>query len=95
MEVAPPIPPVSQEETKTARLSPRLVQSLRQRLGLSQVALARLVGVNAPAVAHWEAGESTPTGQSRVTLVALRKMRKREVKGVATPGQDDGITGLV
>ena len=54
-----------------------------------------MVGVNAPAVAHWEAGESTPTGQSRVTLVALRKMRKREVKGVATPGQDDGITGLV
>ena len=44
------------------------------------MALARLTGVSAPAVAHWEAGESTPTGRNRVTLVALRKVRKREVK---------------
>src|SRR6266851_9328607 len=64
----------------TARLSPRLVQSLRRRLGLSQMALARLMGVSAPAVAHWEAGESTPTGRNRVTLVAFRKVGKREVK---------------
>jgi len=37
------------------------------------------VGVSAPAVAHWEAGASTPTGQNRVNLVALRKLGKREV----------------
>jgi DNA-binding transcriptional regulator YiaG len=80
MEAAPRIPPVSEEEAKAARLSPRLVQSLRKRLDLSQMALARLAGVSASAVAHWEAGESTPTGQNRVTLVALRKMGKREVK---------------
>ena len=79
MEAAPTVPHVSEEE-KAARLSPRLVQSLRRRLGLSQMALARLTGVSAPAVAHWEAGESTPTGRNRVTLVALRKVRKREVK---------------
>ncbi len=77
---APPIPPVSEEEAKGARLSPRLVRSLRKRLGLSQMALARLAGVSAPAVAHWEAGESTPTGQNRATLVALRRVGKREVK---------------
>jgi DNA-binding transcriptional regulator YiaG len=65
---------------RAARLSPRLVQSLRRRLGLSQMALARLMGVSAPAVAHWEVGESMPTGRNRVTLVALRKVRKREVK---------------
>src|SRR5713226_8869924 len=80
MEAAPPLPQVSEEEAKAARLSPGLVQSLRKRLGLSRMALARLVGVSAPAVAHWEAGESTPTGQNRVTLVALRKVGKREVK---------------
>ncbi len=44
------------------------------------MALARLVGVSAPAVAHWEAGDSTPTGKNRVNLVALRKVGKREVK---------------
>lgn len=77
---APPVPPVSQEESKAARLSPRLVRSLRKRLALSQTALARLVGVSAPAVAHWEAGNAAPTGQNRATLVALRKVGKREAK---------------
>lgn len=79
-QAAPPIPQVSEEEAKSARLSPRLIQSLRKRLGLSQVALARVAGVTAPAVAHWEAGESAPTGQNRGTLVGLRKVGKREVK---------------
>jgi len=80
MEAAPVIPHVSEEEAKTARLSPRLITSLRRRLGLSQVALARLVGVSAPAVAHWEGGGATPTGQNRANLVALRRVGKREVK---------------
>ena len=80
MEAAPPVPPVSEEEAKSARLSPRLIQSLRKRLGLSQTAVARLVGVSAPAVAHWEAGNSTPTGQNRAAVVGLRKVGKRDVK---------------
>jgi len=80
MAASPAIPQVSEEDAKTARLSPRLIQSLRRRLGLSQTALARLVGVSAPAVAHWEAGHSTPAGKNRGSLVALRKLGKREVK---------------
>ena len=80
LESAPAVPPVSAEEVKAARMSPRLVQSLRKRLGLSQMALARLVGVSAPAVAHWEAGEATPAGQNRAALVGLRRVGKREVK---------------
>src|SRR5712692_11651890 len=84
MEAAPVIPHVSEEEAKAARLSPRLIASLRRRLGLSQVALARLVGVSATAVAHWVAGDSMPTGQNRVNLVALRRVGKREVKELLT-----------
>jgi DNA-binding transcriptional regulator YiaG len=80
MEAVPVVPHVSEEDAKAARLSPRLIASLRRRLGLSQMALARAVGVSAPAVAHWEAGASTPTGQNRANLVALRKLGKREVK---------------
>src|SRR5260370_23649590 len=80
MEAGPAIPQVSEEDAKAARLAPRLIESLRRRLGLSQMAFARAVGVSAPAVAHWEAGASTPTGQNRVNLVALRKLGKREVK---------------
>jgi len=80
MEAAPTIPQVSEEDAKAARLSPRLIESLRRRLGLSQMALARLVGVSATAVAHWAAGDSMPTGQNRMTLVALRRVGKREAK---------------
>ena len=80
IEAAPRVPPVSEQEAKSARLSPRLIQSLRKRLGLSQTALARLVGVSGPAVAHWEAGNSAPKGQHRAAVVGLRKVRKRDVK---------------
>jgi DNA-binding transcriptional regulator YiaG len=82
VEAGPPVPPVSEEDSKNARLSPRLIQSLRKRLRLSQIALARLVGVSAPAVAHWEAGNSAPRGQNRATLVGLRKIGRREVKAL-------------
>ena len=80
LEIAPPIPQVSEEEAKAARLSPRLIASLRKRLGLSQSALARLMGVSAAAVAHWEAGNAAPTGLNRANLVALRRVGKREAK---------------
>ena len=80
MEAAPLGPHVSEEAAKAARLSPRLVQSLRKRLGLSQMALARLVGVSAPAVAQWEAGDSRPRGPNRAVLVGLRKLGKRAAK---------------
>ena len=80
MAAAPTMPQVSEEDAKAARLSPRLIRTLRKRLALSQAALARLVGVSAPAVAHWEAGESMPAGKNRASLVALRKVGKREVK---------------
>src|SRR5258708_6182991 len=59
-----------------------VIRSRRNRLGRRQRALARLVGVSAAAVGHWEAGASTPTGQNRATVVALRKVGKREVKGL-------------
>ena len=80
MEAAPAIPQVSEEDAKAARLSPRLIESLRRRLGLSRTTLARLVGVSSTAVAHWVAGDLIPTGQNRMTLVALRRVGKQEVK---------------
>jgi DNA-binding transcriptional regulator YiaG len=80
MDSAPPVPQISEAEAKAARLSPRLIKSLRRRLGVSQMALARIVGVSAPAVAHWEGGEAAPAGPNRATLVALRKLGRREVR---------------
>src|SRR2546426_6387074 len=47
---------VSDEAAKAARLSAGLIRKLRTRLGLSQAALGRLVGVTGAAVVAWERG---------------------------------------
>jgi DNA-binding transcriptional regulator YiaG len=73
-------PTVSESELREARLSPRLVRKLRVRLGLSQSALGRLVGVSAASVVQWEQGRSRPAGQNRKSLVGLRKLGRRDVK---------------
>jgi len=72
--------PVTEEEAKAARLSPRLIRALRTRLGVSQAKLARLVGVSAVAVAQWETGRAVPSGKNRPTVVALRRLGRRDVK---------------
>jgi len=71
---------VSDETVKAARLSPRLIQKLRTRLGLSQSALAKLTGVSGAAVVQWEQGRAAPSGDRRKAVVALRRLGRREVK---------------
>jgi DNA-binding transcriptional regulator YiaG len=71
---------VSENEVKVARFSARLIQKLRTRLGLSQMALGRLVGVSGAAVMQWERGRASPSAPNRKSLVALRKRGRREVK---------------
>jgi hypothetical protein len=94
MEAAPTVPHVSEEEAKAARLSPRLVQSLRRRLGLSQMALARLMGVCA--------GRG-PLGGGRIDADrpepgdpgGFAEGEEARGEGAArTPGQGDRVTGL-
>ena len=75
-------PEVSEQESKAARLSARLIQKLRARLGLSQTRVARLVGVSAGAVVQWERGRSAPSGQNRKALLALRKLGRRDVRRI-------------
>lgn len=77
---APATPQVTEEEAQGARLSPRLVRTLRTRLGLSQAKLARLVGVSAMAVTQWESGRSSPSRKHRAAVVALRRLGRREAQ---------------
>jgi len=70
----------SEEEAKTARLSAGLIRKLRTRLGITQGQLAVLVGVSPGAVAQWEQGMISPRGQNRASLVALRKLGRRDVR---------------
>ena len=61
------------------RLSPRLLRSLRVRLGISQAELAKLVGVSTGAVGFWEAGRSKPRTETKTRIAALRSLGRREV----------------
>ena len=71
---------MSDEAAKAARLSARLIRKLRTRLGLSQAALGRLVGVTNAAVVAWERGRAKPSRERRKAVVALRGLGRRDVK---------------
>ena len=71
---------VTPEEIKKSRLSPRLIKTLRKKLGITQKELAILTGVSMPAVQSWESGKFTPKAEKKAALAALRKLGRSEVK---------------
>jgi len=70
------------EEVKISRFSPRLIRSLRKHLGITQRELAILTGVTIGAIHQWESGIFMPRAQKKGLLVALRKLTRREVRGL-------------
>jgi DNA-binding transcriptional regulator YiaG len=71
---------VTPEEVKESRFSPRLIRSLRNRLGITQKELAILAGVSEGAVVWWERGKFKPKDEKKGVLVALRRLRRRDVR---------------
>ena len=74
------VPEVTLEEVKKARFSPRLIQSLRKKLKITQKELALLAGVSIGAVHQWEGGKSQPRAEKKAKFVALRKLSRRDAK---------------
>lgn len=72
----------SMEEAKASRFTPERIRLLRKKLGISQKDLGILAGVSLSAVASWEKGKFHPNLNKKATLVAIRKLRKREVKKI-------------
>ncbi|RPJ02669.1 MAG: XRE family transcriptional regulator [Deltaproteobacteria bacterium] len=70
------------EEVKKARFSPRLLMSLRKRLGVTQKEMAALTGVTVGAIYQWEKGIFEPRGEKKRVLVALRKLGRREARKI-------------
>ena len=68
------------EELTKSRLSPRLVRTIRKRLGISQKELAHLAGVTVGAVQSWESGRFRPKDEKKKALVSLRKLNRDDVK---------------
>jgi DNA-binding transcriptional regulator YiaG len=69
-----PVAEVTPEDMKKARISPRLIKSLRKHLGISQRELAKLVGVTVGAVFQWEKGKFEPKDDKKKLLIGLRKL---------------------
>ena len=70
----------SPEEVKASRLTPERIAGLRKKLGISQREMGVLTGASLGAVASWEKGKFKPQGEKKAALVALRKVRKRDVR---------------
>jgi DNA-binding transcriptional regulator YiaG len=70
------------EEVGKSRFSPRLVKSLRKQLGITQKELGMLAGVTVGAVQKWESGRFRPKDEKRRMIVALRKLGRREARGL-------------
>jgi DNA-binding transcriptional regulator YiaG len=68
------------EELKKSRFSPRLIQSLRKHLGITQKELATLAGVTVGAAHLWEKGKFEPKDEKKRVMVALRKLGRRDVR---------------
>jgi DNA-binding transcriptional regulator YiaG len=68
------------EEVKAARLTPDRIRRLRKKLAISMRELGILTGSSLSAVVSWESGKFKPKGEKKAVLVALRKVRKREVR---------------
>jgi DNA-binding transcriptional regulator YiaG len=68
------------EEVKASRLTPERIRRLRKKLGISMKELGILTGSSLSAIVSWEKGKFKPKEEKKATLVALRKVRKREVR---------------
>ncbi|MBI5967332.1 MAG: helix-turn-helix domain-containing protein [Deltaproteobacteria bacterium] len=72
----------SPEEVKASRFTSERIRKLRKKLGISQRELGILTGVTIGAVGLWEKGKFRPAMDKKSILVALRKLRKRNVKKI-------------
>ena len=81
-EVDRPQTAANDAEPVKARITGKMILSIRQRLGLSQNAFAKLVGVSSQAVYQWERrdGRLDLRGDSKAAIVGIRSMGKREAQ---------------
>lgn len=79
--VSPAKTPVLEEVSPAGgiRFSAKGLKAQRARLGLSAIALARLMGVTAQSIYNWENEVSRPRASQLERIVALRKLGKKDV----------------
>jgi DNA-binding transcriptional regulator YiaG len=93
LEEAKPKLEATPEEVKVSRLTPERISRLRKKLGISQRELGILTGATIGAVLSWEKGKFRPRGEKKAALVALRKLKKREVKKLLAEKAEESKKG--
>lgn len=78
---------VLEREPELVAMKPGEIKMLRSRLGLTQVELARRLGVSPAAVTTWEAGRTTPTPHNRQALAAMRDLKPQEPEEARGPAR--------
>lgn len=63
--------------------------ALRKKLGLSAAEMAKLLGVSAQSVYHWETGKSKPRAGQLQAIAVVRKMGKKAVAAKLSAGQTE------
>jgi DNA-binding transcriptional regulator YiaG len=69
-----------EEQVRSARFTPLLIKKLRKRLGITQDDLALLLDISKGAIVSWESGRTKPREAHKESLVALRKLGRRDIK---------------
>lgn len=77
----PQAAPEAEAEAEAEKLRFRVdgFAKLRQKLGLSAADMARMLGVSAQSVYHWESGKTRPRPSQLKAIAAVRKLGKKEV----------------
>ena len=72
----------SEGEVESARVTAKMIRSIRGKLKLSQAGLAKLLGVNPQTVYQWEhkEGRLTFRDDAKTRIVEVRKLNAREAE---------------
>ena len=73
-----------QSEAKAVRVTAERIRKWRKKLGLSQAQFAKLIGVNAISVNHWETGKTVPRPVQKQKIAGLRDAGSRQIAQLLT-----------
>ncbi len=79
----------SKEKTQTntpvrIRLNATGIKKIREKLNMTQDAIAAILGVSKPAYCTWEQGKKIPSRKTKIKIAALRKLSPAQAKKILT-----------
>ena len=73
---------IAQDEAEAMRDTAAYARRVRRRIGLSQVAFARRIGVPVDTVRNWEQGKRAPQGPARTLLRIIDRAPKAALQAL-------------